>query len=77
MERCWARRWLSTPQNQQWGTLRMGRDVFHVSGLLHFDAVSQMVEMVLNQDARLADSLLHPLRELLAPLSIVVTLGQT
>jgi uncharacterized protein YggT (Ycf19 family) len=32
----WARRWLSTPQIQQWGTLRMVRDVFHGSRLAPF-----------------------------------------
>jgi len=73
----WARQWLSSPAIHRWGILRMVRDVFHVSGLLRFDAFHQMVEMVLNQDARLAHSLIHPLRELLAPLSIVVNLGET
>src|SRR5216684_8521833 len=34
----WARRWLSSPQIQRCGILRMVRDVFHVSGLLRLDA---------------------------------------
>jgi uncharacterized protein YggT (Ycf19 family) len=73
----WARRWLTCQQIHHWGILRMVRDVFHVSGLLQFDAFSQVVEIMLNQDARLAHSLVRPLRELLTPFHIVVSLGQT
>jgi len=73
----WARRWLTSPQIQRYGILRMVRDVFHISGLLRFDALTQVVEIVLNQDARLTRSLIHPLRELLTPLHIVVNLGET
>jgi hypothetical protein len=73
----WARHWLAVPQIQQCGILRMVRDVFHVSGFLCFDAFTHVVEIVLNQDARLARSLLRPLRELLTPLHIVVSLGET
>jgi len=73
----WARRWLSSQKIQHYGILRMVRDVFHISGLLRFDALTQVVEIVLNQDARLARSLIRPLRELLTPLHIVVNLGQT
>jgi len=39
--------------------------------------LTQVVEIVLNQDARLTRSLIHPLRELLTPLHIVVNLGET
>src|SRR6266581_3227330 len=73
----WARRWLAVPQVQQCGILRMVRDVFHVSGFLCFNACGSVVAIVLNQDARLARSLIRPLRELLTPLHIVVNLGQT
>jgi len=73
----WARRWLSSQKIQHYGILRMVRDVFHVSGLLRFDASGSVVEIVLNQEACLARSFLHPLRELLTPLHIVVNLGQT
>ena len=55
----------------------MVRDVFHVSGFLCFDAFTHVVEIVLNQDARLARSLIRPLRELLTPLHIVISLGET
>jgi hypothetical protein len=73
----WARTWLSSPQIQHCGILRMLRDVFHISGLLRFDPFTHVVEIVLNQDARLARSLIRPLRELLTPLHIVVNLGET
>ena len=73
----WARSWLTSPHIQHWGMLRMVRDVFHISGLLRFDACTQIVELVLNQDARLARALICPLRELLTPLNIVVNLGET
>jgi hypothetical protein len=73
----WARHWLSSPAIHRYGILRMVRDAFHVSGLLRFHASGSLIELVLNQDARLARSLICPLRELLAPFSIVVNLGET
>ena len=73
----WARRWLSSPQIQHCGILRMVRDVFHVSVLLRFDAFGSVVEIVLNQEARLARSFIRPLQALLAPLHVVVNLGET
>ena len=73
----WARRWLTSPQIQRCGILRMVRDVFHVSGLLRFDAFGSVIEIVLNQEACLARSFIRPLQALLAPLQIVVNLGET
>ena len=73
----WARRWLSSQKIQRCGTLRMVRDVFHVSGLLRFDACGSVVAIVLNQEACLARSLICSLQELLTPLHIVVSLGET
>ena len=73
----WARRWLSCQKLQHCGILRMVRDVFHVSGLLRFDVSGSLVEIVLNQRACLARSFIHPLQELLTPLYIVVSLGET
>jgi hypothetical protein len=73
----WVRKWLTSPQIQRCGILRMVRDVFHVSGLLRFDAFTQVAEIVLNQDARLAHALIHSLQELLTPLHIVVSFGET
>jgi hypothetical protein len=43
----------------------MVRDVFHVSGLLRFDACGSVVAIVLNQEACLARSLICSLQELL------------
>ncbi len=73
----WARGWLTNPQIARFGILRMVRDVFHISGLLRFDLCTHVVEIVLNQDAHLARLLIRSLRELLAPLHIVVNLGET
>jgi hypothetical protein len=72
----WARSCLAVPQVSHLGILRMVRDVFHVSGFLCFDASGSLVEIVLNHSARLAHVLFHSLQELLAPLQIVVHLGE-
>ena len=55
----------------------MVRDVFHVSGLLRFDASGSVVEIVLNQGARLARSFICPLQALLAPLHVVVSSSES
>ncbi len=73
----WARRWLAVPQERHCGILRMVRDVLHISGLLRFDALGTVKEIILNQGARLAHVLLSPLQALLSPLHIVVSLGET
>ncbi len=73
----WARRWLSSQKIPHGGILRMVRDVFHVRGLLRFDAFGSVVEIVLNQRACLARSFICPLQALLAPLPVVVILGET
>jgi Transposase DDE domain len=73
----WARRWLSSQKIQHYGILRMVRDVFHISGLLRFDASGSVVEIVLNQEACLARSFIRPLQALLTPLRVVVNLGET
>jgi hypothetical protein len=46
-------------------------------GFLCFDAFHHVVEIVLNQQSHRAHSLIRPLRELLTPLQIVVSLGET
>lgn len=61
---------------QHYGLLRMVRDVLHVSGLLRFDGSGSIVEIVLNQESCLAHSFHRPLQALLAPLQIVVNLGE-
>ena len=73
----WARRWLASPALQQYGMLRMVRDVFHMSGFLLTDACGQVVQVVLNQAAPLASTLVHPLRKLLVCTQVAVNLGQT
>src|SRR5437764_3476958 len=77
----WARRWLTEAappcQLRHYGMLRMVRDVFHVTGFLVFDALDQLVEIVLNQAAPLAPVLVDSLRELLAPMHVALNLGQT
>ena len=73
----WARRWLAVPKLQHYGMLRMVRDVFHISGFLVFDALGHIVQIILNQAACLARSLVDSLRKLLAPLCIAINLDKT
>ena len=73
----WARSWLALPEGSHCGILRMVRDVFHISGFLSFDAGRCVVAIVLNQHARRAHKLIPALRELLTPLHIVISLGET
>ncbi len=78
----WARHWLIGLPAQaskllHYGTLRMVRDVFHVSGFLVMDALGQIVQIVLNQAAPLAPVLVDSLRGLLASAHVAITLGQT
>ncbi len=60
-----------------YGTVRMVRDVFHISGFLCQDASGRIVEIVLNQQAHLARRLLSSLRQLLAPMQVVINLDKT
>jgi hypothetical protein len=55
----------------------MVRDVFHVSGLLCFDAAGFVLEIVLNQETCLVRSFIRPLQVLLTPLRVVVNFGET
>src|SRR2546425_2340287 len=73
----WAQHWLASPALHHYGTLRMVRDVFHISGFLLTDAFGQVVQLVLNQAAPLAPALVLPLRHLLAGAQVAVNLGQT
>lgn len=73
----WARGWLASPALQHYGPLRMVRDIFHMSGFLLTDASGQVVQVVLNQAAPLASTLVHPLRKLLLCTRVAVNLGQT
>ena len=73
----WARHWLASPALHHYGTVRMVRDVFHISGFLLTDACGQVTQIVLNQAAPLASALVLPLRKLLLCAQVTVTLGQT
>jgi hypothetical protein len=73
----WARQWLASPTLHHYGTLRMVRDVFHISGFLLLDACGQVTQIVLNQAAPLASALVDPLRKLLLCAHVAVNLGQT
>ena len=78
----WAQHWLTTPQAstsklQHYGTLRMVRDVFHVSGFLVIDTLGHIVQIVLNQAAPLASLLADSLGRLLASEHVAINLGQT
>jgi hypothetical protein len=73
----WARHWLASPILHHYGTVRMVRDVFHISGFLLIDACEQVVQIVLNQAAPLAPALVDPLCALLARTHVAVNLGQT
>lgn len=79
----WARRWLaqSSPHHahrlQQYGIKRMVRDLAHISGSLTFDAHGRLQGLALSSAGSLSKLLLLPLRQLLAPSSIVVTLDKT
>jgi len=73
----WARRWLAIAEGPHCGMMRMVRDVFHISSLLCFDAFHHVVEIVLNQHSHQAHKLIPPLQELLTPLHIVISLGET
>ena len=74
----WSRSWLAASPSklQGYGTLRMVRDAFHVSGFLVMDAPGQIVQIVLNQAAPLASPLVGPLHTLLAPAHVAIQLGQ-
>jgi uncharacterized protein YggT (Ycf19 family) len=73
----WARHWLAIAEGAHCGVLRMVGDVFHISGFLCFDSFDQVVNIVLNQHSHRAHRLVRPLRELLTPFHIVVSLGES
>jgi hypothetical protein len=75
----WVRDWLAavSPRLRSYGILRLVRDVFHISGFLVIDVLGQILQIVLNRAAPLASLLVDPLRELLAPAHITISLGET
>jgi hypothetical protein len=79
----WSRRWLAaaSPEVAQrlrhYGIKRLIRDLYHISGALFFDAQGRLCAITLNSASSLSKLMLAPLRQLLAPSSIVVTLDKT
>jgi len=73
----WARRWLASRALHQYSILCMGRDVFHISGFLLIDALGRVFQVILNQAAPLAPTLVDPLCALLARTHMAVNLDQT
>ncbi|MHB8598350.1 MAG: transposase family protein [Ktedonobacteraceae bacterium] len=73
----WTRRWVASPALHHYGSLRMVRDVFHISGFLLLDARGYVLQIVLNQAALLASAVVDPLRTLLLCAHVAVNLGQT
>ena len=75
----WARGWLAgaVPALARYGLLRLVRDIWHISGFVEQDRNGQLVRIVLNQLAPLAQGLSKALHQLLAPTQVVVNLGQT
>src|SRR5437667_11366581 len=73
----WAQQWLSTPSSpvRHYGTLRMVRDVFHVSGFLVSDALDHLVHIVLNQAAPLAPPLVDAFAKIRGPALVALSLG--
>jgi len=64
----WARSWLAQTCEtlQQYGIVRLVRDLFHVSGFLRFNRHGRLKKVALNQAAPLAKLIAEPLRQLLA-----------
>ncbi len=77
----WARGWLTQAAGparlRHYGIKRMVRDVFQVSGFLVFDALGQLVHIVVNQAAPLAPLLAGALPGLLTPAHVGLSLDQT
>ena len=79
----WSRRWLAqdSPQAaerlQHYGMKRMIRDLYQIKGVLYFDAQGRLCALTLCSATSLAKLILLPLRHLLAPASIDVTLDKT
>jgi len=74
----WARDWLTPAYSRlrSFGILRMVRDVFQVSGLVVFHGEDHLCQIILNEADPLASDLCSGLGALLAPLPVVVNLGE-
>jgi hypothetical protein len=74
----WSRRWLAQTwaKIKNWGILRMVRDVFHLSGLVHFRSDGSIERITLHQTDPFASGLFAGLPPLLAPLQVAVNLDE-
>lgn len=74
----WSRQWLSeVSQIKRQGVLRMVRDVFHVCGFVEVGARNAIKRIVLNGAAVWARRCANPLRALLKPEHVRISLGET
>ena len=74
----WSREWLSeVSQIRRQGVLRIVRDVFHVCGFVEVGAKDAIKRIVLNGAAAWARRCANPLRALLKPEHVRVSLGET
>lgn len=73
----WAREWLSAgePRLQQYGLVRLLRDVLCVSGFVEADEQGKLMGVVLNRGSTRARLLAGSLRALLSEQSVAVSLG--
>jgi hypothetical protein len=74
----WSRKWLAQTWDkvEHLGILRMVRDVFHLSGLIHFRGDGGIERIVLQQADPFASGLSKGISPLLAPLQVAVNLGK-
>jgi len=74
----WARDWLSQDcaEVQDFGILRLARDIMELPGLITFDETGRLVQVTFNSLDPLAAKLLAAWQSLLAPLGVVVTLAE-
>ncbi len=75
----WARQWLAqeAPAVRQLGVKRLVRDVFHINGMVERDPTGRICQIVLNQAHCYARRLHDALQALVAPVQVVVSLGET
>ena len=74
----WARRWLAAhaPKLRTYGIKRLLRDVWQISGSVVLTDTGQLLELVVNQAAPLAASLVVALQALLAAEGVTINLGE-
>jgi hypothetical protein len=74
----WSREWLNeVPKIKRHGVPRVVRDVFHVCGFVEVGASGAIKRIVLNVAAAWARRCANPLRAMLKPEHVRVSLGET